>query len=100
MPGTRFAGTDVRIGICRRKHDHPAPYRRGLHKFELEVRTELTLAETAEPELDAGVLAAEQEGGPERAGFQEVKYEETEHYEAGLRSLLGAIESVEMGISD
>jgi|GEM_PF-6059543 hypothetical protein len=75
------------------------PPDRGNHlsEFELEIRTELGRAESAEPGLHAGVVAAGPAFDSPSEGYEEVEYEETERYEAGLRSLLGAIEAVEAG---
>lgn len=57
-----------------------------LYELELNVRTELTLAETSQPEADA-------DGAPTiESLFEE---EDDQRYELGLRSLLGAIEAVE-----
>ena len=66
-----------------------------LHEFELSIQSELALSETIEPDLDAGVVAPEPTFDGRTEGYEEVEYEETERYEAGLRSLLGAIEAVE-----
>jgi hypothetical protein len=58
-----------------------------LSELELNVRTELTLAETSQPELEAGgVLTVES-----------LLDEDAQRYEVGLRSLLGAVEAVEDG---
>jgi hypothetical protein len=58
-----------------------------LHKLELTVRTELTQAETSQPEEAAGVPIDEWLFDPADAQREEV----------GLRSLLGAVESLEDG---
>ena len=58
-----------------------------LSELELNVRTELTLAETSQPELEAdGVLTVES-----------LLDEDAQRYEVGLRSLLGAVEAVKDG---
>jgi hypothetical protein len=58
-----------------------------LSELELNVRTELALAETSQPELEAGgVLSVES-----------LLDEDAQRYEVGLRSLLGAVEAVEDG---
>ena len=58
-----------------------------LHELELNVRTELTIVETSQPEAEAdGVLTVES-----------LLEEDIQRYELGLRSLLGAIEAVEDG---
>lgn len=82
----------VTSGVSGR-HDHE-PH--DLHAFEFEIRTELARAEAEEPDLHLGIVAAEPVSGPKHLGYEEVKFEETERYEAGLQSLLGAIVSVEM----
>ena len=57
------------------------------HELELNVRTELTIVETSQPEAEAdGVLTVES-----------LLEEDIQRYELGLRSLLGAIEAVEDG---
>ena len=57
-----------------------------LHTLELNVRAELTLAETGQPEEEAvGVPIDEWLSDPADA----------QHYEASLRSLLGAVEALE-----
>jgi hypothetical protein len=58
-----------------------------LHELELTVRTELTQAETSQPEEAAGVPIDEWLFDPADAQREEV----------GLRSLLGAVESLEDG---
>ena len=58
-----------------------------LHELELNVRTELTIVETSQPETEAdGVLTVES-----------LLEEDIQRYELGLRSLLGAIEAIEDG---
>lgn len=58
-----------------------------LHELELNVRTELTLAETSQPETDGdGVPTVEWLLDPD-----------AERYEIGLRALLGAVETLEDG---
>jgi len=58
-----------------------------LHELELNVRTELTLAETGQPgEEYAGVPDEEQWPDPD-----------AERYEIALRSLLSAVETLEQG---
>ena len=58
-----------------------------LYELELEVRTELTQAETGQPELDTG-------GAP---AARELLDPDAERYEVSLRTLLGAIEVMEVG---
>jgi hypothetical protein len=58
-----------------------------LYELELEVRMELTQAETGQLEQDSG-------GAPVAAGLFDA---DTERYEVSLRTLLGAIEAVEDG---
>jgi hypothetical protein len=58
-----------------------------LYELELEVRTELTLAETGQPEQDTG-------GAPAAGGLLDP---DTERYEIRLRTLLGAVEAMEDG---
>ena len=57
-----------------------------LHELELTVRTELTLAETGQPYEEAIAVPIE-EWLSDPA--------DDERYEAGLRSLLGAVEALE-----
>jgi hypothetical protein len=57
-----------------------------LHELELNVRTELALAETGQPEEEAvSIPIDEWLSDPADA----------EHYEMALRSLLGAVEALE-----
>jgi hypothetical protein len=59
-----------------------------LHELELNVRTELTQAETGQPEDEAvGVPIDEWLLNPV----------DTQRYEVGLRDLLGAVEALEDG---
>jgi hypothetical protein len=58
-----------------------------LHELELNVRTELTLAETSQPEEAAGVPIEQWLSDPA----------DDQRYEATLRSLLGAVEALEDG---
>jgi hypothetical protein len=58
-----------------------------LHELELDVRTELSQAETGRPEQDTG-------GAP---AAQELLDPDAERYEVSLRTLLGAIEAMEDG---
>ena len=59
-----------------------------LHALELNVRTELTLAETSQPWEEAvGVPIEEWLSDPA----------DDQRYEVGLRSLLGAVEALEDG---
>ena len=58
-----------------------------LHELELNVRTELTQAETSQPEDAAGIPIEEWLSDPADA----------QRYEATLRSLLGAVEALEDG---
>jgi hypothetical protein len=58
-----------------------------LHELELNVRAELTIVETSQPEAEAdGVLTVES-----------LLEEDIQRYELDLRSLLGAIEAMEDG---
>ena len=57
-----------------------------LHALELNVRTELALAETGQPEEEAV-------GGPIDEWLSDPA--DAPHYEASLRSLLGAVEALE-----
>ena len=62
------------------------------HELELVVRTELTLAETSQSEVEvAGMAAVEWPPDPE-----------AQRYEAALRTLLGAVEALEdsPGVAD
>lgn len=57
------------------------------HELELVVRTELTLVETSQLEVELeGVAAAEWPADPE-----------AQRYETALRTLLGAVEALEDG---
>jgi hypothetical protein len=57
------------------------------HELELVVRTELTLAETSQSNVEVeGVPAVEWPPDPE-----------AQRYEVGLRNLLGAVEALEDG---
>jgi len=57
------------------------------HELELVVRTELTLAETSQSEVELeGVAAVEWPSDPE-----------AQRYETALRTLLGAVEALEYG---
>ncbi len=58
-----------------------------LHELELNVRAELTIAETSQPEVDA-------DGEPTVESLLE---EDAQRYEIALRSLLGAVETLENG---
>jgi hypothetical protein len=57
-----------------------------LHELDLDVRTELTLAETSQPE---------EEAFGEPIGEWLTDPADTERYEVGLRTLTGAIEALE-----
>ena len=57
-----------------------------LHELEISIRTELTLAETSQPEEQADVPITEW-----------LPDTEEQRYEVGLRNLLGAVEAVEDG---
>ena len=57
-----------------------------LYELELNVRTELTLAETSRPEIEADIQTVEWLLDPD-----------AQRYEIGLRALLGAVEAVEDG---
>jgi hypothetical protein len=59
-----------------------------LHELELNVRTELTLAETSQPEEEAAGVPIEQWLSDPA---------DDQRYEAALRSLLGAVEALEDG---
>ncbi len=58
-----------------------------LQELELNVRTELTQAETSQPEDAAGIPIEDWLSDPADA----------QRYEASLRSLLGAVEALEAG---
>jgi hypothetical protein len=58
-----------------------------LHELELNVRTELTQAETSQPEDAASIPIEEWLSDPA----------DDQRYEATLRSLLGAVEALEDG---
>jgi hypothetical protein len=61
-----------------------------LHTLELDVRTELTLVETSQPEEEAvGEPIGEWLSDPA----------DDQRYEIGLRTLLGAVEALEDGSS-
>ena len=60
-----------------------------LHELELDVSTELTLAETGPPEEAAGVPVDEWLVDPA----------DEQRYEVGLHSLLGAVEALEDGLA-
>jgi len=65
----------------------PTDGNESLHELELEVRMELTLAETGQGQQDTvGALAAEGLLDPD-----------AERYEVSLRTLIGAIEAMEGG---
>jgi hypothetical protein len=55
-----------------------------LHELELDVKAELTLAESRPPGKEAGALADEW-----------MLHPDAQRYEARLRTLLGAVEAVE-----
>jgi len=59
-----------------------------LHELEINVRTELTLAETSQPEEEAAGVPIEQWLSDPA---------DDQRYEAALRSLLGAVEALEDG---
>jgi len=59
-----------------------------LHELELNVRTELILAETSQPEEEAAGVPIEQWLSDPA---------DDQRYEATLRSLLGAVEALEDG---
>jgi hypothetical protein len=59
-----------------------------LHELELNVRTELTLAETSQPEEEAASVPIEQWLSDPA---------DDQRYEAALRSLLSAVEALEDG---
>ena len=58
-----------------------------LHELELNVRTELTQAETSQPDDAASIPIEEWLSDPA----------DDQRYEASLRSLLGAVEALEDG---
>ena len=58
-----------------------------LHELELNVRTELTLAETSQPEEEADGLPT----------VEWLLDPDAQRYEVALRSLLGAVEALEDG---
>lgn len=57
-----------------------------LYELELNVRTELTLAGTSQPEIEADIQTVEWLLDPD-----------AQRYEIGLRALLGAVEAMEDG---
>ena len=59
-----------------------------LQAVELNVRAELALAETGQPEKEAADVPIDE---------WLVDPEDEQHYEVGLRSLLGAVEALEVG---
>ena len=59
-----------------------------LHDVELDVRAELALAGTGQPEEEAADVPI---------GEWLVDPEDEQHYEVGLRTLLGAVEALEGG---
>jgi hypothetical protein len=59
-----------------------------LHELELNVSTELTLAETSQPEEEAVSIPIDEWLSDPADG---------EHYEIALRSLLGAVEALKDG---
>ena len=59
-----------------------------LHELELDVRTELTLAETSQPE---------EEAFSEPIGEWLTDPADTQRYEVGLRTLASAVEALEDG---
>jgi hypothetical protein len=59
-----------------------------LHELELDVRTELTLAETSQPQEEAF-------GEPIDEWLSDPA--DTQRYEVGLRTLFGAVETLEDG---
>jgi hypothetical protein len=59
-----------------------------LHAVELNVRAELAQAETGQPEKEAADVPIDE---------WLVDPEDEQHYEVGLRSLLGAVEALEDG---
>ena len=58
-----------------------------LHELELNVRQELTLAETTQPDR----------GGDSEPTLEWLLDPDAERYEASLHSLLGAVETLESG---
>jgi hypothetical protein len=62
-----------------------------LHAVELNVRSELALAETGQPEKEVADVPIDE---------WLVDPEDEQHYEVGLRSLLGAVEALEDGPGD
>lgn len=63
---------------------NPADGSGHLHQLELEVKTELTVAEASRPGQDTGAPAIE-----------DLLDEDAERYEVSLRTLLGAVEAAE-----
>jgi hypothetical protein len=59
-----------------------------LHAVELNVRAELALTETGEPQTEAVDVPIDE---------WLIDPEDEQHYEVGLRSLLGAVEALEGG---
>jgi hypothetical protein len=58
-----------------------------LQELELNVRSELTIVETSEPDLDADGLPT----------VESLLDPDAQRYEIGLRALLGAVETLEKG---
>ena len=82
---TRQSAPDSRLRTrLEEKMSTPTDDSEFLHDLELDVRTELTLAETGQPQQAAdGAPAAEELPDPD-----------AERYEVSLRTLLGAVEAV------
>ena len=59
-----------------------------LHELELDVRTELTLAESQPPREEGGALA-------DALADEWMLHPDAQRYEVRLRTLLGAVEAVE-----
>ena len=80
--------TDTHPRPARRKMSIPTGDNAFLHELELNVRAELTLAETSEPEEEAaGLPIDEWLSDPV----------DDQRYEVNLRGLLGAVEALEDG---
>lgn len=64
-----------------------------LSELEVEVKTELTVAEVSQPGVAAGAAATVER----LVDVDAESYADAERYEVSLRTLLGAIEAVEDG---
>jgi hypothetical protein len=64
----------------------PADHNESLHELELDVRTELSVAETGQPKQEDN----------DAAEAERLLTEDEQRYEVSLHALLGAIEAVEV----